>query len=647
MLRDKYILKPIKYVLSEFLWLFSIFLFVLIRVFSKPKQVVPQFRLKDRINDFNHTQNPDYFIHLTDIHVNELKPDNNLNYQLALNYNTNLKAKTIVITGDICDNWGKNIIWKYGRQYPPDHEVYSNLTKGTAPYLTAFIDQIGNHDEFGVESYDSPSHHFLNYSYFFKNQKNVSLDDFLVSCFFIEENAFIILNPVRFPSPHAVLDFWAHPSTQMLDRIESSIKTASNSSRVFVINHYPATLWTNESVSSKGKTFREILSESNTTMFLSGHTHPTVGIPQHHGKVLEIVGSDLVKHKGVGIVSYDNGNSIHHTISNGMDTPFIITHPPPKNQLNMHSYRTSNTFPIRVLVFNNSITNVTFDGDLKGDIYFQRFIKPGVGIYEANVTLAEGLHRIVVNCQDNLQHLDFVIGENSLEMTEYLENFDNLYGTATRALPFVWIILFIILFPIKFETYSSKLTFYVSSANNWVFNDDNSIISWFLNSIFGVFVIRWRLFSVATWYRIILFVAVILPLLPITFISIESKFGFIHIFGYFITSRLYPEIWGQILSLIFLLFILTPVVFMSSMFVLYSRSQWSNYLIIPIIGAFLGIIICVAFANTLLTEAVGTLLANTSPAFFLAPIGLYISLFYWRKSLPSNIDNADPSSFFG
>ena len=192
----------------------------------------------------------------------------------------------------------------------------------------------GNHVEFGLFKFESPSHHFLRYSRYYSSDI-LSHDEFLASNIETEDCVFVALNPYRYPTPHARFDFWSRQTTPILDILEARLSSANEIAQkshkpIIVLCHYPMNFWTmRNEVSSTGRTFEELIADNNVSAFLSGHTHPDHTQYAHHNGTIEVIAQDLTEHDGYFIVTIDNGRLYHHTYTLGVVPEAILTHPIP------------------------------------------------------------------------------------------------------------------------------------------------------------------------------------------------------------------------------------------------------------------------------------------------------------------------------
>jgi hypothetical protein len=183
-----------------------------------------------------------------------------------------------VITGDLVDNWSGLGFQKASFQKKFEFEEYKSIRDQF--HFDYYLEQPGNHDEFTIYSFNSSLHYFRNFTlirdqkglvanhvdfvvnstpddtsaaptgntngvrvlqpidsrdFTFSEQK-ISIDTdasnspidteplFRVHSFTTPKFTFLMLNPYFWPSPPAMVDFWAHPTESMLDSIQDHLK---------------------------------------------------------------------------------------------------------------------------------------------------------------------------------------------------------------------------------------------------------------------------------------------------------------------------------------------------------------------------------------------------------------------------------------
>lgn len=94
---------------------------------------------------------------MSDPHIDSLTSRGARRCVSALELARNLRLVTIVIAGDLVNNWADHILLKHGDQFPADFSAFRRLIAHFA-----FKHII---DEFGVLSFDSNRHRFRSHTF--------------------------------------------------------------------------------------------------------------------------------------------------------------------------------------------------------------------------------------------------------------------------------------------------------------------------------------------------------------------------------------------------------------------------------------------------------------------------------------------------
>ena len=84
--------------------------------------------------EFNLSYDPDYFYHLTDIHIST--PPTINNYQNALEIGKKINSDLLLITGDLTNS----LPMRVSQQNPKDWYYYNQTTEKYAPYFKNIIE---------------------------------------------------------------------------------------------------------------------------------------------------------------------------------------------------------------------------------------------------------------------------------------------------------------------------------------------------------------------------------------------------------------------------------------------------------------------------------------------------------------------------
>ena len=110
---------------------------------------------------YNSSLSPSFIGFFTDVHINSLIPSTEEVTHKSIQVLQNLNIKNLIIGGDLVDDWATNTSIKFGHQYEPDFQAYKRIFSDKFDNI---VEVAGNHDEFGVGSYNSDIHNFRKYS---------------------------------------------------------------------------------------------------------------------------------------------------------------------------------------------------------------------------------------------------------------------------------------------------------------------------------------------------------------------------------------------------------------------------------------------------------------------------------------------------
>lgn len=615
---SKYLHTPLTFhslthLISQYFWLIFIVSFSYFGITNVPYQKSGDINSTQIINKWDDDKNPSWFGVITDVHLNSLDSATNPHCYNALSALSNLSVDDLLILGDLVDNWGETIFSKYGHQYEQDYILYNQTFKKYESHFKNIIDLAGNHDEFGIYSVSSNYHHFLDHSRFFKRATYSTERKFWASTFESDDFIFILLNPYRYPAPHAKFDYFVRPTTAMLDSVQEEIDKHKKAEKpVVVACHYPMYFWLNTSKSSKKKTLIDIVKESNVHLYLSGHIHPSVSVFEHHNGFLEIAVSDVKEHSNFGICAFDNGRPSFHTYKNLSDAKIILTHPIPVHEMTCRSPFIERDTSIRLLVFGDKDKKIKVRGAVEGQLKYQREIKPNVYLYSLPISLDNGYHNLEFY-GDWKYEMEFYVGPQIPSFPERRYGSTNLFNTAIIYSFIFFVVNLFILFP--FPLFIDNV---INTTNHLLV----ALFSGFLD-------VRFRISLLPRWLRYELFFACLAPLFfPISFVEDEGHLGMILVYGYYFNWTFVYDIWGQLICGVYEL----SVVLMITLFAsgLAVSNPWHHIIFIDCIVGFGGFFYGVYFLNTAVMEASGPFLTNISPLFIFIPIILLFSIIFRR-----------------
>jgi len=367
---------------NQVTWHFIIFVILLITmgtIYFAPQKV--SFDCVNFPASFNSSEDPKTISVISDIHINEFIEKHSIFFQKALNDSSDLGVDLFLNGGDLADNLGSSSDYATGFQYEPDGILYQKLYKESKPYQgpALTLDVEGNHDEFGLSSYDSPHHYDLNYTiYFHQFHKPQNQSEFNVFTANIADLTLLSVNPYYYPTGRCRLGLFLTPTRNLLNLVEAEIESLHNQSKHIdvILTHYPVDYWDRGS-SSKGNSFRDLIAKSNASIVITGHVHRSNLSHFHHDGVHELQMPALKDHGRYSIVTIDNDNYVSHFIETDKIPKGLITSPSPINSYSKFTPFARKAFEIRVLLFTETSTDQKVTAkisDEKGKVVFDNLV---------------------------------------------------------------------------------------------------------------------------------------------------------------------------------------------------------------------------------------------------------------------------------
>ncbi|KAK8882873.1 Transmembrane protein 62 [Tritrichomonas musculus] len=645
----------ISYLFSQYLWV-SIFAVLLsFPFFLSYTQHVEINNSRKPEKPFNSSLIPDYFVHLTDVHINHKYEQRSVVFNTVLNHIESINPMLSFFTGDLADDFTKSKHPNYAVQQPEDHEIYYNLTNHYDRSSKLF-ETAGNHDEYGVYSFNSQGHH---YQRFHKESENSFY--LKVVNYTLRDNRrvhFFIMNPFKYPSAHAPLLFWPSPLKKFLNQIEDAIDSIPQDDRIVFLNHYPVNLFLCLQKSKKGRNFKEI-ARKVADFAISGHNHPKFPIFQHQGRnLLEVVGSDLVTHKRMNLFTFDNDRFVYHYLNYSKKPKFLfVTNPVPTEQLTEGQIFNELKTPIRCIVFTEHIWPVlTVSGDVNSEMtcinvtdqkggFIENCEKPlDMFLCSADQNLNAGSYTIQISGTYNTS-LNFTLGE---KVPKFQENVYSHSKIAQFPVSFVivFILALIVFTPIprcsrkihdNNETSSlndnlvneNDHEFSVSKYNEWLQGAENGkrTTDFLFASILGFIAVRNRISRLPLYLRSVLFFFVVFVLFgPISFMEIEGHLSAIWWFGYLSGGKAVYALWGQLYATYYIVLSIGPVMLIASTL---SMNRFHLILIVDVLVAIFCACVTGFIIYRYLSESVNMTYSLLSPGFIIIPIILYCWLIFY------------------
>lgn len=542
----------IPYFISQYL----IYLIILI-VFLVPNQFASKHVADERFCSSLNKENwsdyydPDYFFHLTDVHVDHYYQFTLENFEKSLQVGISYKPKSILITGDLVNNFylpyfpGK---LRESRQNEEDWIAYSNIASKYFQYFDKYIESFGNHDVPRVLTQESDNFYYKKYSMISKSLHNFTTKNNVYDVFTekIGNFTFTVLNPIFFPIPPLPFNYYVHAPTEFMDHVEQIIDSLPIDENIILATHYQGPTWGRYYTPFAKETatkrfFNSILQDKKVKILITGHNHGENRMIMHHGDSFEICASDLRYNSKAGIVTNDNGNVVYHWFSIYNQTQSFVTFPVPIDQTT--SRTNCGVEKVRVISFKYqedvNKMYVEIDG-LKVKLNPIRKIENNkdVWLLEADLKpLSNGVHHLKL-IGENEEEFEFLSGQSSKIDSKIELLYDDMLWAHTQ-----WIGLIILFIIFTFATFPVNcLTFddYWKWTNKM---DDikldsqkvNNFKYWLVSIFLGPIGIRSRLVRLPLFIRIILFISVVYSLfVPLFIFEVEGHYGVMFPFGYFL-----------------------------------------------------------------------------------------------------------------
>ena len=395
--------------ISEFGWFLIICLIVFLgfkyQYYHPPKTYIS----KNPKEPWNSDYTPKIFLHMTDIHISfylGYRTNSSTNYfSEFLKYYPDL----ILNSGDVVDSYEESYWPKVGSQWPYDWGMYAETIKKNISKFN-IIDVAGNHDLFAVDSLFSKNNYFLDHSFTFNRTNVKNYDDFIVKKINMFNETFILYNEYIFPTTHPPYGVSPHPTKHMLDLLEDEIDSSDD---CYILTHYEVDRnWF--ITSSKGNTYKDIVSKKNVKAIFTGHDHPTNLMIIHHGQgAVEFCSSTPFKGKSQGLITIDNDQMVYNSViikKKGERPLFFMSYPIPNEQISSHHTFNYNNSEIRIISYAGKEVNLQISGDIKGTMEFKKKLPNGADLYTFPINLPYGNYTINVNGDGCNITRKFVIG---------------------------------------------------------------------------------------------------------------------------------------------------------------------------------------------------------------------------------------------
>ena len=534
-------------------------LLILIPIYHSPQT----FYSKQK-KEWNSNYIPLIFAHITDVHISSfqsIKTDSSLIY--LEEFFNKYKPDFVLSTGDIVDNYETMYKFtKLGSQSLLEWELYNKTLKRILDKYYV-IDVAGNHDVFAVDDVISKNNNFLDFSYMFTRENVKTFEDFVVKKHIYKNLTFILFNDFIFPTSHPPYGLTSHPSKKMLDLLENMIDSVED--ECIILSHYQVDRYWFVT-SSKGHSFREIISKPNVKAYFSGHFHPKEPVIIHHGKgAVEYCTSSTFNNKKQGLITYDNDQLVYHSVHipyPNYSPYFFMSYPIPDDQCSNHHNFNYDNSEVRVISYKKGV-KLYIEGDLKGELEYKMTLENGAELYTFPINLKNGKYKIHIYGDECDIKRSFVIGDKCKGKKEFFIIFKFMFYYIVLFIP-LFIFIYIIIFPYYFTNLkkAEEIELYLEG-----YNDKKINYLYLYLIVISPFIIRVRYSKINKRIRKIIFYLSFYPIIfPNNFFkNIYGIKGFSFNVFIVIGKRIQFDEWALIISITFYCFILLQdVLYLSS-----------------------------------------------------------------------------------
>lgn len=638
--------------LSHFLWLIFIVIIFIIMLIISCFHNVPIIYSAHKNQSWNSSYDPHVFAFISDAHLSKYFPKSINDTIRIFNLLNETGVEKILVTGDICDNFGSRSMIKHGHQYIKDFNTYLQIV--TKYPNENFIVASGNHDEFGIESYNSPKHYIIKYVDFYKNNPIYkTYDNFLISRVKNGDIDIFVMNPYHYPTVNAGLGYYMNIRSDMIEQIESVLSEPSNATARILITHFPLS-YTTVSVKSRKthKTLMDVMTTSNMTVLLAGHTHKELII--HRNATLEIHPWAIKRGNRIAqayrFVTVDNGNFNDHAYYLKIPKPAaIVTYPITKRLVSDQtdfSYETFNQADVRVVHFSEN-PNLSISASCSCEstgykssptlLKYQRIIRRNQTLYSTslkklcdpnnnNINQSNSTE-FVLTFSGDFNHTTVFVAGNNVQLDREKLDTDVTTRKALWVIGIIcWIIILVVWCPFKPVQCFADYCDWIWGKKKELHHNCKNTSAQCISTIFGFTYMKSQIYlAIPKWVQIVYFVFIFTPLfVPFCIIKVGKYYGLVGFFGYYLTLFAF-DYWPLTLTCFFVLIVLLPstIIFAEIAFVIKTK-RWNYYIIIYLCLEVLHIALIIIIVGATLYQSTNTVLSILSPIFVFEPIVIFI-----------------------
>lgn len=536
--------KIIPYFITQYSWILVVFcLYLLPQYFCFPyyqNTITPS----DYTTNWNLSADPIVFAHLSDIHLGAKSPKTVIpQFEQAKDWIlTVMKPKSFIITGDTVHNLPEI----YARQSEDEIGIYRQEIRDITDM--EFIDMAGNHDEFAVLDFYSKNHLFV-------QGKNLTYEQFMVSrrnyTYNNKKYYFIVLNPYKYPSPHANYIYYPNYDRKFMDLLEKAYEGITKDDILLVFCHYPLCFFDEKIKSSKGHSIYDLVRDSDfPTYFISGHEHPEKPYIIHHKKNLEIIGVDLRRNNCFGSISFDHNRFVYSHFNNTEPNNFIVTSPVPYNLITKNNPFNEQNSYIRVRSYSVNPPNITVTGNVSTKLNCRKANDDNGFVCSAPYNLPKGMHTIQFS-GDFSYELKFNV--NSKHKFSEIPPEDAVYKHYIYQFIILYISILIMIIPFAIPKKAKDLEELITKGTHSP--------NYFACIIYAPFIFKARFKNLSWKPKLMYFIATAWVLfMPISFTDIDGHLGIIWLYGTVIDGKFAYDVWSQYFGMRYVQYVLIPFI---------------------------------------------------------------------------------------
>jgi len=542
----------------QFLFLFFILLNILFFVYIwNPTTHSGPFTSLVLDSPLNDSANPEYIIQLTDLHYHHLNPERTEhNYQLMKNISDKFNPVLVALTGDLVDASNSTETITFRKQYFGNWFDFNRtvIESGMVTPGRLVIPLAGNHDLMAVPIDD------MNYNMFRKYALN-DTDPFDIRSYTMNTDfkklKVVVLNPLQPPMASAPVGMMPYVDRVLLDKLEDSIDSSATN---IYLAHFPYySTWSGKS--KRGRDIESVITDFDVV--LTGHYHPQTQQLHRHSNAITVVSTPSMRSSRFSLTSIDHGMTIVHDIDASDEVPVIITYPIPYNQITSRVDFSKTSFPVRSLLFSNSIQNLScqIDGETVYQMEYLRTIRTNVHLYSYNVSgIAQGTHSLTILGGSKNVSVTFFVGSTTPNMTEPISGQSSLSITLLLILVLSQYFYAAIRVAPWWEIPGAKA--FLDEFTKYIYGQKTELsVQWYQLFYYGPFYLICRLYKAPTKvYIVVLILSTWFFALPFYVTPVENLIGLVWIWGSVVDGKYKPHPMLLSVGMFYILFLQLPVV---------------------------------------------------------------------------------------